>query len=367
MEWSKYTLDQVFTGRSRELDLLAREFLGENSRVVAITGGMGIGKTALALMFAQKYATSFPAGTYHINTSSFEPLRNAINSQVSHPGSPYLLILDNLDKKPTQPQQQEIAELRMERPSARILCLSRDAEWFTQADFTLKLGGLVDTELHEFLKKLGFAWGTIHDASDVTAGSPLFAQMLADNIKTSAMSPREIIESLREFHYSGLLGPDGRPLGRGTREEIQIVTDLRLISDDLLKKAHANPSLLYEITPRRFEEFVADILARLGYDVTLTPASKDGGKDIFAAKKDDLGTFLYFVECKRYAPDHKVDVTLIRELFGVVQAENATAGILATTSSFTRGAQEFQARRSHQITLRDYVGLQQWMNKALKK
>lgn len=181
------------------------------------------------------------------------------------------------------------------------------------------------------------------------------------------MSPREVIERLTAFYYSGLLGPDGRSLGEGTSGEIQIVSDLRSVSGDLLARAHANPKLLYDISPRRFEEFVADLLERLGYKVTLTPASKDGGKDIFAAKKDDLGTFLYFVECKKYAPDNRVGVKLIRELNGVVQAERATAGILATTSFFTRGAKAFQERLSNQISLKDYLGLQEWMSKATKQ
>lgn len=74
-----------------------------------------------------------------------------------------------------------------------------------------------------------------------------------------------------------------------------------------------------------------------------------------------------FVECKKYAPDHRVGVNLIRELNGVVQAERATAGILATTSFFTRGAKELQERLSNQISLKDYLGLQEWMSKALKQ
>jgi restriction system protein len=101
-----------------------------------------------------------------------------------------------------------------------------------------------------------------------------------------------------------------------------------------------------------------ELLDRLGYSVTLTPASKDGGKDIYAARKDHLGSFLYIVECKKYAPDNRIGVGIIRHLNGVVQAEQATAGILATTSFFTSGAREFQRRIAHQISLKDYVAIQ---------
>ncbi|MBU1932182.1 restriction endonuclease, partial [Patescibacteria group bacterium] len=54
-------------------------------------------------------------------------------------------------------------------------------------------------------------------------------------------------------------------------------------------------------------------------------------------------------------------------LNGVVQAERATAGILATTSFFTKGAKEFQARLSHQIGLKDYVGIQEWLDTIFRQ
>jgi restriction system protein len=82
------------------------------------------------------------------------------------------------------------------------------------------------------------------------------------------------------------------------------------------------------------------------------------------ASRADLGSFLYYVECKRYAPDHPVGVNLVRELYGVVQADRVTAGILATTSFFTRGAKEFQSEVAYQISLRDYFGIQDWLQKA---
>ena len=138
-------------------------------------------------------------------------------------------------------------------------------------------------------------------------------------------------------------------------------------ADEFLRKLHANPRLLYELTPRGFEELVAELLGRLDYEVTLTPASKDGGKDIYAAKKDHLGTFLYVVECKKYAPDRPVGVGLVRQLNGVVQAEQATAGILATTSFFTKGAKEFQDTISFQLSLKDYLGIQDWLEDVLRR
>lgn len=367
MDWTDYTLDRRFTGRAQELDLLSRELLAPDPKVVAITGAPGTGKTALAMMFGHMNASAFPAGVYHIHASPFEALANTVAAHVSHPSSPYLLILDNMEARQAHQQYQELSEVRRERPSARIIGIARDQGWFGQADLTLQLKGLNHADLHQLLQKLGFAADAQSRDFDLLEGSPLLAQLIAEYSKRASVSPRQVLERLAAFRYSGLVGLDGRPLVRGTDQEKQIVLDIRSVSDDLLAKAYRDPKLLYEISPRRFEEFVAELLDRLGYEITLTPASKDGGKDIYAAKRDDLGTFLYLVECKRYSPDHKVGVGLIRELNGVVQAERATAGILATTSFFTKGAKEFQERLSHQISLKDYLGLQEWMSRALKQ
>jgi restriction system protein len=67
------------------------------------------------------------------------------------------------------------------------------------------------------------------------------------------------------------------------------------------------------------------------------------------------------VECKKYAPKHKVGVQIVRALHGVVQQKRATAGLVATTSYFTRGAKEFRQELAHQMQLADYVELQNWL------
>ena len=74
-----------------------------------------------------------------------------------------------------------------------------------------------------------------------------------------------------------------------------------------------------------------------------------------------IGNHLYLVECKRRQPENPVEVRLIRELYGVVVAERATAGLLVTTSSFTRDALQFQAPIKHQLSLKSYADLVKWL------
>lgn len=41
-----------------------------------------------------------------------------------------------------------------------------------------------------------------------------------------------------------------------------------------------NPLYVYQLSPREFEEVVAELFKAKGYEVKLTPATRDGGRDI---------------------------------------------------------------------------------------
>jgi restriction system protein len=109
---------------------------------------------------------------------------------------------------------------------------------------------------------------------------------------------------------------------------------------------------------------VAELFNREGWEVILTPPSKDGGKDLYVAQKVGVGSFVYVVECKKYAPENPVGVSIVRALYGVAQAEKLAGGIVATTSYFTRGAREFQQAVKYQMSLADYVDLVQWIRRV---
>ncbi len=124
------------------------------------------------------------------------------------------------------------------------------------------------------------------------------------------------------------------------------------------------PKNLFSIEPRKFEELVAELLIREGMDVHLTQASRDGGRDILAFTETAVGRHLYLVECKRYAAKRPVDVGWIRALYGVVEQERATAGLIVTTSYFTPDAVKFSNTVKHRISLRDQEELIEWIRKA---
>lgn len=99
-----------------------------------------------------------------------------------------------------------------------------------------------------------------------------------------------------------------------------------------------NPEKMYDLSPRKFEELVADILKDMGFDVELTKATRDGGRDIIAHITNSVCSYLTHIECKKYAPENKVGVSIIREVMGVHQIRNATKSIIVTTGFFSKDA-----------------------------
>jgi restriction endonuclease Mrr len=117
----------------------------------------------------------------------------------------------------------------------------------------------------------------------------------------------------------------------------------------------------------RLKLLIAEIFKDKGYQVELTPKTKDGGFDIRAFRRDDVGTCLMLVECKRYAPTNPVSVDIVRGLYGVSIAEGATTAIIATTSRFTKGALSFQAQTEYKLHLADFDNVKLWLARYKKR
>ncbi len=137
--------------------------------------------------------------------------------------------------------------------------------------------------------------------------------------------------------------------------------------NSMLAELMRNPKSIFDLPPRKFEELVAEMLTRDGFSVTLTPETKDGGKDILALNKTSLGNHLFLVECKRYAPERPVDISIVRALYGVVEAEKANAGILVTTSYFTKEAMKFRDNIHYRMSFKDYENLLEWIYSSQQK
>jgi HJR/Mrr/RecB family endonuclease len=146
----------------------------------------------------------------------------------------------------------------------------------------------------------------------------------------------------------------------------QIVVASEETWSEIIASLTRNPERLYSLSSRKFEELIAELLIRDGMKVQLTPPSNDGGRDILALSETQAGQHLYLVECKRYSVDNPVGVSIVRALYGVVEAERATAGLLVTTSYFTKGALSFRDSVKYKLSMKDYGNLVDWLKKSVR-
>ena len=153
-----------------------------------------------------------------------------------------------------------------------------------------------------------------------------------------------------------------------SKEAREIIVDSNtLINEEVARYLAKNPKHMYDLSPRAFEELVAHVLDRLGLNVELTKASRDGGVDIYAYVKNQVASFLIVVECKKYSPENRVGIDVVQRLFGVQQGISANKSIIVTTSHFTEPAINQCSQYKGQMELKDYENLREWLALSSKR
>ncbi len=364
MSPGSFTLPEAFfVPRPAMMHRLRETLIDRRERGVLLIGPAGIGKTTLIDHFALEHRQDFGSITTEAG-HLFDPYDPAkLTEYIAIPGHT-LYIFDGLNAvgEPGAVYAALLAGLRR-NPKVQLLITSRAAIGNGELR-QLLLDPMSAFESDTLLRHLVQSEEQ-SPAMAVAAvgGNPRVAHELGALVREKG-SYTNVLQQLAPFRQPGLIGLDGRPLDPRTRSARRIITDIRDVSQELLGSLQRNPDLVYQLTPRQFEEVTATLFEKLGYDVTLTPASKDGGKDLYIARTDAIGSFLYYVECKRYAPDRPVGVGLVNALTGVVEGGRATAGLLLTTSRFTAGARAVQDRWQYRLSLKDYSDFKQMLSAA---
>jgi restriction system protein len=122
----------------------------------------------------------------------------------------------------------------------------------------------------------------------------------------------------------------------GKTDEGQLIRAVMIPLRAIIQKIMKDPSRMYEIDPRKWEEIIVASYEASGLfdEVTLTPRSGDHGKDLIAVKKGLMA--LRVVESvKRYTPGHLVTAEEVDALIGVMNKQPQTnKGIISTTWEF---------------------------------
>lgn len=130
-------------------------------------------------------------------------------------------------------------------------------------------------------------------------------------------------------------------------------TDERFVADaDVLSDLDHCPNLM-ELSPTEFEGLVQNLFAKMGLDTKQTRASRDGGVDAIAFDPRPIIGGKIVIQAKRYK--NIVGVSAVRDLFGTLQNEGGSKGILVTTSGY--GKASFEFAKNKPLELIDGAGL----------
>jgi restriction system protein len=107
---------------------------------------------------------------------------------------------------------------------------------------------------------------------------------------------------------------------------------------DIISDLDKRPNLL-DLTPKEFEAFIQNLFAKMGFDTKLYRATGDGGIDCVAYDPHPITGGKFVVQAKLYT--RTVQPTHVRDLWGTVQHEGATKGIMITTSGYGPDSYKF--------------------------
>ena len=138
-----------------------------------------------------------------------------------------------------------------------------------------------------------------------------------------------------------------------------------LCPQKLIDEIAEQPELIDDVNSRDFEKLIAEIYARMGYEIELRRYSKDGGLDFLAITNEENDPYIIIVQCKHPITKSTIGVKFVRELYGVAKHKSIDAkqSILVTSSKFSPKAEKFAMETQNEILLHDGKKVLEWIYK----
>jgi hypothetical protein len=189
--------------------------------------------------------------------------------------------------------------------------------------------------------------------------SPLRLASLENLAKQLRLPPRVVDQALTRITLEVRRSEAQRSAERH-RREFERKEEIRRQQEDTHRRARAlresevarlreardhSLEALKSGSPREFEDAIARLFRKLGYSVTQTPYTSDGGRDAIAQKDGRK----YGIECKRYGRKNNVGRPQLQQFYAVLRDEGAVSGFYVTTGRFTSGAVEYALRHSIEL------------------
>jgi restriction system protein len=351
-----------FVGRAKELYWLEQRFReGRHGTTIQIVGPPGVGKTALLqraiyilLPREEVIVMSTNQGELDLDRLSYQ-LRNNDRKRTR------AVAVDDVDL--IAKQIDELHATVFNWKSIRTLLLSSRQPLHSRRNIhTLRLEPLNLEETTALFKLLSQSADRSipEQLASISEGMPLAIHLIARLLETH--DPKSLLNMLQGFVYN-LQNQIQIP----ERQLITIVKPkLVVVNERILERLRSRPEDIHQIGHRKFEELVAELLHDMNFDVELTQATRDGGRDVLAYWNSPLGRLLMLVEAKKHRPDRPVGIQLVRTLYGTLMDEQANSAMLVTTADFSPDARKFEAKHNWQLALKNYTDLVEWIDNYKK-
>ena len=362
-------MDNLYVERKEQVNELAH-FLDYSRRGwprgVLLVGAPGIGKTSFLKNYENKNNSAIRIYWLYLRNENIEKSVDALIAEIRSAdySREFAVFIDDaeaLNGKQIEFIFNQIANYKY------CVAIVFSARMFTELSAvtrtsrfaTISLDDFTDDESKNYVKSI--LENTNVDAEhidrilSVASGNPVLLRTLAETLQSRG------IHAVEELIAGEIYRLDKRIVLPHDEIIVAVRPQIVVAQHSIIDRLKNEPESIYKLAPRQFEEVLADLLAGMGYEVTLTAPSGDGGKDIIARMNTELGEVLCLVEAKRYRKTRKVGVELVRTLFGTVFDHSASTGMLVTTSSFTAGAKDFQEKHMYRLSLRDYESVQSWI------
>lgn len=117
-------------------------------------------------------------------------------------------------------------------------------------------------------------------------------------------------------------------------EKNQVIHRVKQLSKALIELVASGSDHLKQIEWRDLERMVAELFEGIGFKTTLTPSSKDGGKDIILECTINDIQKSYIIEIKHWRSGQKVGKAAVSEFTNIIINEKREKGLYLSTYGF---------------------------------
>jgi restriction system protein len=354
----------VFFGREQalaDLDLLVRR--NRRSFTPIVVGGVGgVGKTTLVAEYVtRRYLGEDLAWLSLYETSSpgqkIDEL--LIRLQIDSADAPSVVVIDGAEVIPNTELESAFKRLFNYKRIETILVTTRSAARLSGVEYLTLTGfGLEDA-----VSFLATYTGDSQSESELSKIATSVALLPLALGLIGVILQRDPNRNVWPFLQGTLYTLEDASSASPARTIKAIQPQIVTVTESLVERLKSRPEDIHRISPRQFEELVAELMSSMGWDVELTGKTRDGGKDILAYLNTDVGRILCLVEAKRYSRERPVGVEVVRSLYGTFCDYQANSAMLVTTSRFSADARQFQKKHKYQLSLRDYSDVANWIDK----